>query len=390
MTVCFVSNEIWPGTGGGIGRLLGENAAQLARQGVRPLMLLDVAERQKEAFMAYAAANIPGAAVHTVDGLLTARREEMRAYGEPEAGPDDFRFYYYWRAYLVDLCLQFLLDRERVDGIEFADYLGQGYVYFKMRPQRGRTDVPAWVRLHGSAEICDAADGKELFTPDRRQLYDMERFCLACCDSWLAPSAGTVRWYADHYALEKQCLVQPPGYQCPGPGGAHPRRREPARPPRVLFYGKLQHIKGADLLVRAAVEYLSRDEPEAGFLLAGPDMPAANGESTQAQLERLIPDCFRENFTFTGKIDPAELPALALACDLAVIPSRAETFCLAAHELNWIGIPLLLSDIPGLADFFRDGENCLKFNGTAEDLYRRLKQFFAGPDTAARLQRRVT
>ncbi|TEB09721.1 glycosyltransferase family 4 protein [Pelotomaculum propionicicum] len=387
--ICFVSGEIWPGNGGGIGRLLSENA-RLLTGSVTPVFLLDIDDMARDTFQSYAEVYIPGARIYTVDGLLASHASELRRYGDPRIGLPDFKYFHYWRSYLIDLCLQHILAVENVSGIEFADYLGQGYIYFKMRLLRESCrNIPAWVRLHGSAEICDEADGKDKFTPARLRLYDMERYCLARCDRWVAPSAAVRDWYGQYYELKKNCLTSPPGFQHLGPGQTHPRRPDPARPRRVLFYSKLQRLKGVDLLVRAALEFLRRDDSGAEFLLVGPDVPDASGASTKERLERMIPQRYRANFIFKGKIEPSELPEIAAGCDLAVIPSRFESFCLAAHELNWIGIPLLVNDIPGFADFFVDGQNCLKFEGTAINLYRRLQQFFNRPDILKRLRRRA-
>lgn len=336
-TICFVTMEIWPGTGGGIGRLISENSRLLSEKGGRPVFLLDVDDNTGNAFMAYAARHIPGARVYTVNELLL-RAEELQAFGPVDISSRAFRFYHYWRSYLIDLCLQYILTKEKITGIEFADYLGQGYIYLKMRPLRQQCfAIPAWVRLHGSAELWNTADGREKFTPGNLQLYDMERYCLSHSDYWVAPSEGVWSWYKQYYQLQKHCFISPPGFQRLGKGSEHPRRPVAGRPRRILFYGKLQHIKGPDLLIQAALKYLAHDDPRAEILLVGPDVPAADGCSTRTHLQALIPEKYQPNFIFKGKIDPRDLLQLAAACDLAVFPSRVETFCLAAHELNWIG-----------------------------------------------------
>src|SRR5262249_1054921 len=98
-----------------------------------------------------------------------------------------------------------------------------------------------------------------------------------------------------------------------------------------------------------------------------------------AELEALIPPALRDRFHFHGPVEPSRLHELALSATLAVVPSRIETFCLAAHELNWIGIPLVLSGLPALADYFRNAENCRTFDGTAEDLERVLEELLNVP-----------
>lgn len=377
-SICFVSDEIWPGTGGGIGRLISENGRLLGQKGITPVFLLDVDDQVRDTFLPYAAECIPRSRVYTVNNLLANCGQELKQFGQINMSLTDFDYYFYWRAYLIAMCLEYILTLENIDGIELPDYLGQGFIYLKKRNLQNNTrNIPVWVRLHGSAGIWNEVDGVDTYKPDRLQLYDMESFCLLNCDGWVAPSSGVIEWYGNYYGATKPCFISPPGFQRLGPGFVHPRRPDPDRPRRVLFYGKMQWVKGPDLLIKAALEFLQRDDPSTEFLFVGPDVEL-DGKSTQKCLERLIPEEYREKFHFPGKIDPEELTELACGCDIAVVPSRAETFCLAAHELNWIGIPLLVSEIPGL-DFFVERENCLKFDGTVEGLYRQLRFFFQNP-----------
>jgi hypothetical protein len=84
--------------------------------------------------------------------------------------------------------------------------------------------------------------------------------------------------------------------------------------------------------------------------------PWCPGGSFQGYLEELAQST-KNQLHFHGRMGLKDVHELAQACDLAVIPSRVETFCQAAHELNWMGIPLVISDIPPFRDHFQDGVN---------------------------------
>ena len=374
--VCFVTTEIFPGTPGGIGRLIQQTALALEHAGRPPVLLLDVPDAAADTFRAYARRMLPLTSCLRVQELLTGLSpdEDLPLWA--------FQFPEYWRSYRVALALRRLLADGPLAGIEFPDYSGVGYVTFKRRRLLGEFGgVPMWIRLHAPHELCVAADGRQDDRIETRQLHAMERYALRHADGWVAPSAATLAWLRGVYGFDGPGWHRPPPFERIGAGGAHPRRLDRAGGPiRILLYGKLQRLKGTDLFVRAAVELCRRRPEPLVFDLVGQETLASwRHPSFRAELEALIPPALRDRFHFHGPVEPSRLRELALSATLAVVPSRIETFCLAAHELNWIGIPLVLSDLPAFADYFRDGENCRTFDGTAEGLERVLDELLSAP-----------
>ena len=373
-TICFLANEIWPGTNGGIGRLITETCQELAQKGIRPVILLENMDSgARHTFQEFAVKNIPGAKIYSVDELLAGRNDIIPLWA--------FHFNFYHRSYKISLALQALLLKETIDGIEFPDYLGLGYVFLKTRrlwkyPQLCAPSV--WVRLHGSAELVENADDREQFTPESLQMYDMERYCLKHADFLVTPSESIAKLYFEKYSIEKNYLHAPPKFQKLGTGSTHPKSGDNLAPKRVLFYGKLQHVKGPDLFVKAGVAFLDEVDSNAEFFIIGQDCYLSRRyHSIKDELLHLIPERYKDRFIFTGRIKPEVLQDYVIKCQVAVIPSRFETFCLAAHELNWLGIPLILNDIPAFMDYFTHGVDCLKFDGTHQGLFEALKNSFA-------------
>jgi glycosyltransferase involved in cell wall biosynthesis len=370
-SVCFVTPEIYPGTAGGIGRLVQQVAHALERAG-QPAVILFVGEDAAlRTFGRYAAAALPATRILGVDALLTdlAPSEDIPGWA--------FHFAAYHRSYRVAHALRRLAGRSPLAGVEFADYGGLGYVALKWRRLWGEelAGMPMWVRLHGPHEIWSAADDRDDQRIETQQLHAMERYCLRHADGWVGPSAAALDWLAGVYGIERPCWDLPPPFERLGPRCAHPRRLEAGAPLRLLFYGKLQHLKGPDVLIRAAVA-LAREQAGAVEVdLVGDEVPHSwRHRSYRQELEAVIPPELAPRFRFHGGIEPRALPALAARCTVAVVPSRVETFCLAAHELNWIGIPLVLADLPAFRFFFRDRENCRVFDGTVEGLIRVLRE----------------
>lgn len=371
--VCFVANEIWPATSGGIGSLITGTSIELSQNDIVPVILLEnMDEETIHVFRDYALVNIPNAEIYSVEELLAGEDDIIPLWA--------FHFSFYHRSYKIARALHKLAAMIQIDGIEFPDYLGLGYVFIKMR-RLWKEDIvysiPVWVRLHGTMELVDKADDREQFSLEKLHVHDMERYSLKHADFLIAPSQEVAKWYLDEYKINKKYFYNAPKFQKLTEGCIHPRQYAPQEQKCVLFYGKLQPVKGPDLFVKAAVEFLDKVDSGAQFVLIGQNYRLSRKHKTiKEELISLVPAKYRKQIIFTGRIKPEELMEYAGKCQVAVIPSRMETFCLAAHELNWMGIPLILNDIPAFQGYFTDSVDSLKFDGTYQSLYQTLAKFF--------------
>ncbi|RKY21419.1 MAG: hypothetical protein DRP62_07985 [Planctomycetota bacterium] len=114
----------------------------------------------------------------------------------------------------------------------------------------------------------------------------------------------------------------------------------------VGFVGRLDHCKGADLLVNAAAILCKKDQ-RYRFVVVG--------EGTQRkQLKRLVLRLgLKEKVIFTGLCrNPAEV---IRAFDIAVVPSRREAFGITVIEFMRMKIPVIASAVGGLVELVTDG-----------------------------------
>lgn len=375
--ICFVTDEIYPGTRGGIGRLLHTTIGELLQADSQVSVLLSMADEAVAQFREHALEHFPALHVYSVNELLSdsTADENIPLWG--------FHFYDYHESYRIALALRRLCARHHVDGVEFNDYRGLGYVALKWRRLWGDefANLAMWVRLHGSAELCYEADGVITGALEQQHLFAMERYCLQHADGWISPSNSTAQWYQQVYQIvEKPIVNGPPRFETIGAGNTHPRAGH-GKVLTVLYYGKLQQLKGVDTLIRAGIQLCEMLNGQVRFEIVGPEAPPPFGESYLIRYQRLIPPKWRDRFSFRGSIATKQLEEIALACDIAVVPSLIETFCLAAHELNWIGIPLVVNNIAGFRDYFLDSINCRKFDGTAEHLAQILLELHNEPAT---------
>jgi D-inositol-3-phosphate glycosyltransferase len=133
----------------------------------------------------------------------------------------------------------------------------------------------------------------------------------------------------------------------------HPLDQQEARsklglPPGkiLLFVGRLEHIKGVDLLLRAIARLRSSlDFPPELF----PELMVVGGEEgtdywrTQAGDWGIAPWV-----SFSGAQPHEFMPLYYAACDAVVIPSRYESFGIVALEAAACGRPVIATSVGGL------------------------------------------
>jgi len=122
-----------------------------------------------------------------------------------------------------------------------------------------------------------------------------------------------------------------------------------SRPPadrserRIVFLGRLEHRKGADVAVRMFLR-LAEQRSDVRMQVLG-DGPLA---SELARLRAGAPGAVAARLELAGRADPEALPRLLAAADVAVLPSRGgESFGIVLLEAMAAGVPIVATDIPG-------------------------------------------
>jgi D-inositol-3-phosphate glycosyltransferase len=128
------------------------------------------------------------------------------------------------------------------------------------------------------------------------------------------------------------------------PGGS-PRR---AGPPRLLFVGRLQPLKGPDVAVRVLAE-VRREVPDATLRIVGGASGAPHQATSPAGLVRLAEELgVADGVTLEPALDQTALADRYREADVVLVPSRSETFGLVALEAQACGTPVVAADVPGL------------------------------------------
>jgi glycosyltransferase involved in cell wall biosynthesis len=119
--------------------------------------------------------------------------------------------------------------------------------------------------------------------------------------------------------------------------------------PIILFVGRLNLIKGPDLLLEAFIQARNR-LAEHHLVFAGPD------DGMLSKLRRMALDAgLAERVHFIGHIGGADKAAAYRAARLLVIPSRQEAMSIVVLEAGICGTPVLITDRCGFGQIAEVG-----------------------------------
>lgn len=380
MKICFVTYEIHPTTRGGCGVLLHHAAELLLREGHEVIFLLDIPLHEFRSFI-------------ETDRKTFANWENCRAYHVgtlcSDAGiadsPQGHRSV--WESVRFAAAWEAVERTERPDAVEFFEYCGVTYHALVRRafsqPSGSEAKRPTIaIRLHNSLELMDRFGAVPYVDLDRYRQYALERASLRLAEAVLTPT----RTYFDKlcrplYPIDIEKVVVSQSPKLPSPAK---RRIAPDGSPRtILFVGRMFAFKGVDQFVRAAVELLRRrPNLKETFELIGPDSPEGPLGSFTEYLRSFMPETLRARFHFTGNLTHERILERLASASFAVFPNKLESFCYALHEVYDAGVPVIINDIAGLADFFRHESNCLTYDGRTDSLVAAMERLI--DDTSLR------
>jgi D-inositol-3-phosphate glycosyltransferase len=133
----------------------------------------------------------------------------------------------------------------------------------------------------------------------------------------------------------------------------------------LLFVGRIQPLKGPDILLRAAAQ-LAAEQPRLRerLVVCVVGAPSGTGLLQPEGLRKLTSELgIGELVRFLSPMSAAELAGAYAAADLTVVPSYNESFGLVALESQACGTPVLAAAVGGLRTAVADGVSGLLVDG---------------------------
>jgi D-inositol-3-phosphate glycosyltransferase len=195
--------------------------------------------------------------------------------------------------------------------------------------------------------------------PHRRAEAEAE--IIRCSDAVLASCSVEADQIAALYGAEPaRVRVVPPGVDHAyfAPGNRAQARRALGLPdsgPLLLFVGRIQPLKGADLAVRVLAALREASEPAWLVVVGGPSGP--RGQRAYDELLALAADLGVADRLRMIAPQPHELlSSFYRAADICLVPSRSESFGLVALEAAACGTPVVAAAVGGLTTLVESGE----------------------------------
>jgi D-inositol-3-phosphate glycosyltransferase len=322
------------GDGGGMNVYVRELAAALARRGGE----VDVFTRRESPDNPSVVDVEPGVRVHHVDA------------GPPRLLDKELLVEH------VDAFTAGVLDRmsarcDRYDAVH-ANYWLSGVAGHAIKHE---LNLPLLVTFHTAERIKAATSGEPL---SARAVA--ETAIVACADAVLASCEVEARQLTTVLGVPADRVALVPlgvDHAYFGPGDRTQARRAlaiEADGPLLLFAGRLQDLKGADLALATLVELVGRCGDHRLVVVGGPSGPDG------VAFESMLHDRAREagvsgRVTFVAPQRHELLSTYYRAADACLVPSRAESFGLVALEASACGAPVVAADVGGLAALVDDG-----------------------------------
>ena len=250
--------------------------------------------------------------------------------------------------------------RQRVDLIEVEESFGLPNCV----PRHSR--LPVVARLHGPWFLTGAASGAERNHAFHNRVR-AEGAATINANGVSSPSRFVLRAVEEQYQTKlRTSAVIPNAVEAVAESSLwNPKT---ADPDHVLFVGRFDRIKGADVCLRAFAKVLEQ-RPQARLTFVGPDQGIVGGESGRLRYaeewlrSELASTLLRSRISLRGRLCRNEITSLRREAAVTIVPSRFENFPNTVLECMAQGCPLVASRVGGIPEIIeheRNGLLCAK------------------------------
>jgi len=253
--------------------------------------------------------------------------------------------------YICDLLIK-IHNKDKIDIAEFPDY---GGLAFACKPS---LPFPVVINFHMPSEMVDQLNLVQ-FTSSRRAFHRFERKAISNGQGLRCPSIALKSEICKLYALQPSAIsiIRNPVLTL---HFDHISKKDNKNRFDLLFTGRLERRKGAEVLIKALPSILQLDK-RIHFTLAGNTEPG--GEYCyREKLERSLSTEQRTRVYLSGSLNRKDLPILYRRSSMFLFPSIFENAPYSLLEAMAARLPVLASNSNGTNEIIRHNENGLLFN----------------------------
>lgn len=272
-----------------------------------------------------------------------------------------------------------LADIDQVGAdVVHANYWLSGVAGHRIKHER---DLPLVSTFHTLARVkAELGD----YEPQRRVNAELD--VVRCSD------AVTASCHPEAQQLERLYHADPDRIEYVAPGVEHalfsPGDQAAARRAvglgggsLLLFVGRIQPLKGADVAVRALA---ALDRPDARLVIVGGASGLEGGQEVDRMHEMVDVLGIADRVVFRPPQPHHLLGSYYRAADLTLVPSRSESFGLVALESAACGTPVIAAGVGGLRTLVEHGRTGFLIEGRDPAVYAAyIDQVLANPMLAA-------
>jgi len=237
--------------------------------------------------------------------------------------------------------------------------------------------------------------------PEEKEPLDrlkVEKAIMSMADGLIAPSPWEMEQMIQNQAPSSKVQVIPCGVDLslfkPIPALKAKKILGLSEREFILFVGRIDAIKGIDVLIRA-IHHLSRKplkgKQELGLIIIGGELdedPHAESQEMRKLREMVSQMKLQEKVAFWGAQRQDLLPYFYSAAKALVLPSRYESFGMVALEAMACGTPVIASKVGGLQYTVENGKTGFLIpEGNWQALADRIQEVIENPALARSLAR---
>lgn len=356
MRICLVTSELAPFSGWGVGTATAELARALSGAGQEVHILTDAAPALSPA----AVSSVLSATLHILD------------HTAGDAALDHHPCQATRRPYAVHRQLRELHARLRFDAIHFNDFYADGCFALQSRRVLGEfAGAVLAVHLHSAITLLRRVNGQIEADLEAVAVEHLEVQAIRAADLLISPSQAMFARLGEvigDLGLADRAVI-PYAFDAGRSFGVSAGSVLPApgQPAEVLFFGRLEWRKGAQLLA-AASQMLLESGLDFRLRFVGPDTDTApdRGSVRRWILSRTAPRV-RDRFTFEENKPRSELVPLIRAAAACVVPSLWENFPNVCLEAMALGRPVIAADCGGIPEIIEHDKNGYLFRAGDSD-----------------------